>query len=248
MEPGYDSQRPRYLLCSIGFWLLTVSFGLLGLCNALPLIGVINNDNRIFQVMSQRWWTLSISLPLSYMGLLGSYLLWGRWSDMSWQRRAGLMVLLSLLNSIAATLIRADDLGFVARIEPAKHTLSVMIDSFGWVKLFLAASLATEVASQLGRPTISEAGRLSERVALFGLALCVALTIVHTSWRDGWPLQRLPARDPFVLLGELGAVLLKALSAAQVATLCFLAAIESRRTWRLLVIAESELDQAPPLA
>src|SRR3954464_14318304 len=86
MDQERDQQRRTYQICRLGFGLL--SFGLL-LASFSSIVWLF----RLFRlggplvpwiVHSPFWHWLDA--PVVWSTLLGTYLLWGRWTDFGWQR------------------------------------------------------------------------------------------------------------------------------------------------------------------
>ncbi len=247
MDPTYESQRPRYFLCSLGFGFLGVSFVLLTIGTATPIIGFLTDNQAFLAAVNRPWWTFVVNLPMSYGALIGAYLVWGRWTDPSWQRRAGLLLLMNLIDAVSATLLESRALGFDAGLEPDSYLIGLITGIFAWLEFYLSASLAAEIAAQLARPTLADAGRLSERIALIALVIWVLFHGLRTDWSIWPPVQpRIQSLEELFIY--LGLNCARILCGAQVATLCLIAAAHCRRTWRELGDAESKFDPQDPLA
>lgn len=233
----YVEQKPRYWLCTLGFGLTSLSMALLAISSALVFLGLVeavfHGDRRLLNLVQEHWWTYVVGLPIPYAALIGSYLLWGRWTDKSWQSRAGLFLLLNAVDAVVGTLLESESLGL--EIGPLSHawSLSYMTQAFGWVELYLAASLAAEVASHLGVRGAQWSGQKISRLAIAGFAVSSFLFFMRTDWQAGLPLQpRGPIRDELTLLLILGTYIVRAFCSGQVAILGYLAARECRRTYR----------------
>lgn len=244
-HPTYESQRPRYLLASLGFGFLGVSLVLLVIGTLTPILGFLTENQALQGAVDRRWWTFAVHLPMSYGALVGSYLLWGRWPDPSWQRRAGLLLLMNLIDAVSATLLESEALGFDAGLDVDSYPIALLTGLFSWLEFYLTASLAAEVGSQLARPTLADAGRLSERVALIALVIWTLFYGLRTNWAAGWPPVAPRPQTAEEALIELGLLCARILSGAQVATLCLIAAFHCRKTWRELGEAEAGLDSLP---
>lgn len=247
MDPDHGDQIARYRLCGAGFLVSGASLVLLVVSAGLGLLAQFSGDDGLIRLLNDPLWVVLVGLPLSYLAVVGSYLLWGRWRDRSWQRRAGLLVLLNAVDAVVGTLFEGRTLGLPVAEPPEPWLLGQATLAFGWIEFYLMASLAGEVAGQLGEPGAEDRGRRAGNLALAGLVITVLLLLFRTAWAGGRPLQPLPIRSMEVALVLLAGQALRLMAAAQVAGLCFRAAGRCRRTARELVEAEAD-PMAPPKA
>ncbi|RUL88423.1 hypothetical protein [Tautonia sociabilis] len=240
MDLDHKPISPRYWLCGAGFWIAGLALALLCLSDALLLWVVLTWDQGLAQAMQQPWFTWGVGLPITAGALVGSYLLWGRWSDRSWQRRAGPLVLMNLFDSISWGLSHAAAPGLQAPLLEHEWLVECLVRVFGWLEFFLFAHLAAEVASHLGVKAAADAGRTAWQFAVAGLGLTVLFILTQTRWDAGWPLLPVPRPNPSGELMRLGSTFLRVVTALQVATLCLIAGSSCRRTARELAREEEE--------
>jgi hypothetical protein len=228
----YLDQRPRYWLCAFAFGFVGVAALLLSVHSGLMFAAYLQRDMTLLDLLGKPFWAYLVALPSLYAAVIGSYLLWGRWIDAGWQRRAGAFVLLSLINAVAGTILNADALGFELMPADERWSVGTVFQLFGWVKLWLAASLAAEVASHLGVSTARPLGYHAARLAIIGLLATAIGFVVLTEWQAGLPLRHIGAiRDLPTFLLSMAPHPVRCLCAGQVAVLCFLAARGCRGTW-----------------
>jgi hypothetical protein len=240
MDLERESTVPRYRLCSVGYLISGIALGLLSLSGALMLWVYLTVDQRLFAAMQQPWFTWGVELPITGGALLGSYLLWGRWTDAAWQRRVGLLVILNLFDAISWGLSQAQQLGVPIAVVGNEWLLFNVVMLFGWVEFYLFADLAAEVASHLGMRAAPDAGRTARQFSAAGLVLSTFYFATQTRWDAGWPLVPGPIGDLAEALMTLGVTFLRVIAALQVASLCMIAWAACRRTARELV-AEEEM-------
>jgi hypothetical protein len=245
LQPPAKSLRPmdlereplqlRYRLCGLGFSIAGIALGLLCVSSALNLIVFLTGDMWLWGIQEQSWWSWLVGAPITCGALVGSYLLWGRWTDSSWQRRAGLLVLLNLFDFIIWTYYQGEMLGL--RMGHLRHdwVINNLTSAFGWIEFLLFASLASEVAAHLGMPGATEAGQSASNFALVGL-------LVSLIWRAGWPLEPKIQGNPLVHLMLLGFFFLRTICSLQVAALCLVAGRYCRKTCNELRKEEEEND------
>ncbi|MEW4567860.1 hypothetical protein AB1L88_08330 [Tautonia sp. JC769] len=240
MHVEHPSLAPRYWLCTAGFWIAGAALGLLCLSAALMLWILLTWDQRLLVLLRQPWFTWTVELPITAGALLGSYLLWGRWTDAHWQRRAGLLVILNLFDSIHWGISQAGMMGLPVGAMGHDWLLYNSVLIFGWIEFYLFASLAAEVASHLGMKAAADAGRTARQFSMVGLIVSLIYFVTQTRWGAGWPLIAGPRPNLAEALMYLGVTFLRVIAALQVATLCVMAGIACRRTARALVAEEAE--------
>ena len=234
LEP--EPLRRRYGLCRVGFGLAGVALLLLAADLALHiLIHLI----RLTSGRTPEWawivltdgWAWLVGAPITWLSLIGTYLLWGRWSESSWQRRAGLLVVLNLCDLLYWGTTHAEKAGIGGMGLADDWFLSNLSRSFGWAELALTASLAADLGSHLGSKRAAEAGRATRSLVATAAMLWFFLFCNETAWDRGWPLVRAPLNDLGTYAMIIGIIGLQAMASLQVAGLCFAA---SRECGRLL--------------
>jgi hypothetical protein len=83
------------------------------------------------------WYPWLVGAPITWGSLVGSYLLWGRWSEPSWQRRAGLLVLMNGFDLLTWFLHNAEALGL-----PSDPQLQRLLTEHAWFLTSLTRALA----------------------------------------------------------------------------------------------------------
>src|SRR3954470_15133152 len=98
MEQEREEQRRTYVLCRLGFAILSIALALACISWALSMAGFLLFPivGRIRRSAFLYW----VDPPLGWGSLVGTYLLWGRWSHPSWQSRSGLLLVMGLVDLI----------------------------------------------------------------------------------------------------------------------------------------------------
>ena len=181
-------ERRRYQLCRAGFALIAVALVLASLQSILSF--PMHFRARPFLpwlLRSAAWqWT---DVPVVWGSLIGVYLLWGRWDDRSWQRRAGLLLVMCLADAWLWFLDHGADLGLrVGDVGSVWFRVHVG-QALGWAEFALIAGLACDVMVHLGVPQAAETGRSTRSLAATGAGIWMLRFLIQTDWRQGWPLD-----------------------------------------------------------
>lgn len=238
LEP--ERNRLRYHLCAGGFTLTALALGLLCADAALHLLHALSRDGRVLAILENPWYSRLVGAPITWGSLVGSYLLWNRWDQPSWRRRAGLLVLMNTFDLLTWFLHNGLDLGLwtdpaIGRLL-AEHGwfLRNLSQALGWAELALFASLAADVLAHLEMPGALQAGQTTRIFITVGATAQVLFFLLLTDWRrePHWPLPRRQGGDPLVYLLFLASSFLLAVASLQVTALSMVA---SRYCQRLLV-------------
>lgn len=228
--------RPRYRLCRLAFGLGALALALQSADIALTIGSRFLEAPELSHLVGHPNWRLSVGTPITWGAFLSALLLVGRWRDLSWNRRAGLLLLLNALDVGFWASDNARLLGLALPPRRDNWLLHVCL-AMQWVELMLFASLASEVSAHLGRPDAAEASRPARTMGLIGLGLWFVTLLACTVLVPGrWPVFQVRVLEVFLLL--LASWALMAVMAFQVTVLC---AHASRECGRLL----SELARDP---
>lgn len=240
-EEERDRTRRRYVLCRLGF-------GLLAFALALATFSIIAQLWTLFfgrqpfgwLIMSPFWrW---INAPIVWASLVGVYLLWGRWRQPAWQRRVGLLLLMSLVDAGLWILDHTADIG----LPKADHAWlrSHLGQGLGWVEFIVIASLACGFLAHLGVERAPDAAKSTRALCFTGAFIWTIVFLQCTKW--GWPLEPRRMNNAMeLLLVSIGIEMLWATILIQVTAMTVAAA---RRASRALaeLRKESEIDHFRP--
>jgi hypothetical protein len=236
------SARRRYALCRAAFLLGAVGLAQLGLSCMLEVLILFYRDPGLVRIAKSSWWHWGVGAPITWTTFVSAYLLWGRWRDPSWQRRAGLLLLLNTFDLVTWIIQNNRELGL--RIGDVGHPWLRMFltEGFGWTEFMLFGSLAAEVAN---RPGTDAAHLLRNGVfalSTLGLVLCGATFLSATDWAHRWPL--VPRRiDPgLFLLYYVTSQMMMAMTTVQLVALMGLGARQCARDIRSLKSDDSMPD------
>ena len=224
--PGEDeSHEPNLRTCRAGFALVALGLTLLGFSAAVDTVLLLTGSDVLLWLMQRRAWTWLVDAPITWMTLLGAYLLWGGWASPLWRRRAGVLLLLNIIDAVQWGIDHNGLLGL--RLGTVGHPwLRGQIGlAFNWIEFALFARLAAKLASHLGDESAIDADNKIRALSAAGGALW-AIGFIHlTAWNHGWPL--VPRGGPRVA-GEaaliwLGKAALMFFTTLNIVALCILA-------------------------
>jgi hypothetical protein len=237
MDPIREYERRTYSLCRIGFALL--SFALV-IASITTLVGmpftILPRPVQRALVNSAVWrWS---DTPIVWTSLIGVYLLWGRWSEPSWLRRSGLLLLMSIVDLILWFLTHGEALGL--RLGDFGHLWlrSMAGEAIGWAEFALTASLACDVLIHLGVPRADETSRATRSLAGTGAVLWMLYVFQSTDWQV-WPIEHIPIRRLETLLLMFGWNMVWMIALIQVSALTIAATRQCTQ-----VIAEMDAQDA----
>lgn len=139
-------------------------------------------------------------VPVVWGSLLGTYLLWGRWSDPGWQRRSGLLVLMCVFDAFFWIVEHGGELGLRQNELDHEWMLMSIGQALGWAQFALIASLACDLMAHLGVEQAPEAGKSTRSLAATGAAIWFFYFLEKTQWTD-WPLHPRPVNSILLYLG-----------------------------------------------
>jgi hypothetical protein len=190
-ETADEGPRPRIRACRFGLGLIALALGLLCLSNMAFLSRLFGQGQAIGPILSHPLWRWGLGATIPWAALVGSYLLWGRWSDGSWQWRAGLLVLLNGVDAGLWVLDNALDLGLkLPSLERHQWFTFVLTLGTGWLELGLTASLAAEALKRIGHQPpegVSVPQARAWSLVAVGLVLWAMIAFGLTRWWD-WPM------------------------------------------------------------
>src|SRR4051794_17221883 len=149
-EPGPSNHRTRYTLCRAGFGLIGFGLALLGLDSACWLLIILTQSPALWNLVHEPWWPWAIGAPITWATLIGSYLLWGRWSDTRWQRLSGLLVMFNMIHVALWALDMSGELGLRPGKVGHEWFRHQVAEALNWVEYALIAGLAVDVLEHLG--------------------------------------------------------------------------------------------------
>jgi hypothetical protein len=237
-----EDLRPRYRLCGAGFSLLALGLGLLCVDAALEFAFFCSGSQAIAALKGNPLWHWLVGAPITGATALGSLLLWGRWAEPLWQRRAGLLMLMNGVDLVHWTLHNGDALGL--RVGPVPHAWlrGQLAQGMGWAELALAATLAADLSARLGQKNAADAARPARGLAVVGAIVWGLFFLQYTNW-GRWPLRHRAFITPETFLLLIGSTLLLALASFQVTILCLSASRHCSRAVRELDRAAEARDQ-----
>ncbi len=146
---------------------------------------------------------------------------------MSWQRRAGLFLVMNLVDVGLWFIDRGDAMGAVAG-EFGHEWLRVSMGlALGWGEFALISSLTCDYLVHLGVEHARDSDKSTRSMAATGAMVWLLLFCQRTDWRAGWPLQAHHPRGLEGLLLAHGFTLIWTITLIQVTALVISAVRQS---------------------
>ena len=178
------------------FMILAVALVLACFDSLLELFGRFEQGPGLLTWIHGSAWYQWLDTPIVWGCLIGAILLWGRWDHVSWQRRAGLFLVMNLVDVGLWFMARGDAMG--ARVGEFGHEwlrMNLGI-ALGWGEFALISSLTCDYLVHLGVDHARDSDKSTRSMAATGAMLWLLLFCQRTNWRAGWPLQGQHAPRP----------------------------------------------------
>lgn len=234
MDQEREQDRRTYQLCRLGFGILSFSLLVASTTMVLWLVWRFFRPTWLIWILQSRLWHWS-DVPVVWGSLVGTYLLWGRWSDAGWQRRSGLLVLMCVCDAFFWLVEHGGELGIRMDEFPHEWVATSIGQALGWAQFALIASLSCDLMAHLGVEQAPEAGKSTRSLAATGAVIWFFYFLEQTNWRT-WPLQPRPLDSLEAVLLYLGFTMISAITLIQVTAL---AVATTRQAGRIV----AELDQ-----
>jgi hypothetical protein len=222
MDPEREKERQTYQLCRLGFAILSIALAVACLIRVLALPSEFGVGPFLPGLKESRFWHWS-DVPVVWGCLFGWYLLWGRWENPSWQRRAGLLLVMGLVDVVLWGLDHGPDFGLAVDDLVGHEWLRYSLGSaLGWAEFALIAGLSCEVMVHLGVEAAAETGMATRALVATGAVIWMADFCLQTDWRS-WPLEFRGVRSPEAVLLRMGTSMIWTVALIQVTALSFAA-------------------------
>jgi hypothetical protein len=240
----YDQEREQlrktYQLCRAGFGINAVALVLACLTSVVHLFRTFNGA-LVGWIVDAPWYHW-IDTPIVWCSLIGTTLLWGRWNHTSWQRRAGLLMVMCLADIALWFLDRGDALGFHGMEMTSEWFRHNLGQALGWGEFALLSSLSCDYLVHLGVEHASDSDKSTRSMAVTGAMVWMLLFCQLTDWHAGWPLRPGRPHGLETLLLYHGSQLIWAITLIQVTALVISAAGQSSRVLAEMDREDEELD------
>ena len=176
-----EQLRKTYQICRIGFAITAVALVLACFYSLLSLYGRFDRglDTWIRESGLGQW----IDAPIVWGCLIGATLLWGRWDHVSWQRRAGLFLVMNLVDVVLWFIAGPTRWG--PRLGEFGHEwLRISLGTLsGGENSRLLSSLACDYLTHLGVEHARESDKSTRSMAATGAMVWLLYFCQHTNWR-----------------------------------------------------------------
>lgn len=188
-----DQIRRNYEVSRMGFAVLSAALVIACVMALLPILGNFYPDVCL-RIMGASWYKW-LDVPVIWGSLLGVTLLWGRFDHPGWQRRVGLLLVMSLVDAVLWFLDHGPALGLVEGKFGHKWLRENLGEALGWAEFALIAGLTCEYLEHLGVEYARESGKSTRSMAATGAVVFLLLFCQLTNWSGGWPLTH---HAPFI--------------------------------------------------
>lgn len=195
-----DQLRKTYEVSRMAFAVLSGALMLACFTALLPILANFYRD-FVVQIAGSAWFRW-IDVPITFGSLLGVMLLWGRFEHPGWQRRVGLLMIMSMVDVGLWYVDRGPELGLVAGNFAHRWLCENVGQALGWAEFALIAGLACDYLEHLGVDHARESGKSTRSMAATGAFIWLLLFCQRTNWWAGWPLiahPRLRSVEEFLL-------------------------------------------------
>jgi hypothetical protein len=193
-----EQLRKTYEVSRMGFGILSTALVLACLSSLLPILWNFYPElcARIVLTPWFRW----LDVPITWGSLLGVTLLWGRFDHPGWQRRVGLLLVMSLVDAGLWFLDHGAALGLVEGDVGHAWLRENVGQALGWAEFALIAGLSCEYLEHLGVEYARESGKTTRSMSATGAVVWLLLFCQRTNW-SAWPLvpHRIRSIEEFLL-------------------------------------------------
>ena len=193
-----EQLRKTYEVSRMGFAILSAALVLACLTALMPIMRNFYPElhRRIITMPWFQW----LDVPITWGSLLGVTLLWGRFDHPGWQRRVGLLLVMSLVDAGLWFLEHGAALGLVQGDLGHDWLRQNVGQALGWAEFALIAGLSCEYLEHLGVEYARESGKTTRSMAATGAVVWLLLFCQCTNW-SGWPLvpHRIRSIEEFLL-------------------------------------------------
>jgi hypothetical protein len=232
-----DELRKTYQLCRLGFGFIAVAMVLFSLTSLIDLFSVFH-PHLVDWVHGMPWYAW-LRAPIEWGMVLGAVLLWGRWDHVSWQRRAGLLVLISLAVLGLWFADWGEVIGLPGEVGHGWFRLK-FAEALAWGEFALLSSLSCDYLVHLGLDHARDSDKSTRSMAVTGALVWMLFFCQRTNWTAGWPLQPLRAVGLESELLSHGSTLIWTITIIQVTALTISATRQSS-----LVLFEMDREDQP---
>jgi hypothetical protein len=238
-----EQQRRTYQLCRLGFGIQSVALALACVTSVLWLMAMFGGRALLIWAKGSAWWNW-VDAPVVWASLIASYLFLGRWSERGWQRRAGLLLVMCMVDAGLWFLDHGTQFGLR---EPVGHEWlrQQLGQALGWAEFTLIAGLACDFMAHLGIDQAPEAGKATRSLSSTGAVIWLILFVERTAWSQGWPLQDHGIRSMETLLLSMGTHMIWTITLIQVTALTIAATRQGSRVLAEMDREDQQLDQFP---
>ncbi len=239
-DPEQEQNCKTYELCRLGFAIIAGALVLACCTSILTLFGFFQHDLAV--LLHTQSWFRWLDTPIVWGPLIGTTLLWGRWNHLSWQRRAGLLLVMGLIDVALWFVARGDAIGLPFGEVGHRWLRDNLGQVLGWGEFALLSSLSCDYLVHLGVDHASDSDKSTRSMIATGALVWMLEFCQRTDWGAGWPLRDRPIRNLEGILLLYGTELIWTITLIQVTALVISAVRQSSQVLAEMDREDQELD------
>jgi len=232
MDLERERQRRSYRLCLVGFSIYALALVVASLYSIGSLLLFFNMQRAsIGELLGIPTLEFQLDTFRAWSRIASAVILWSAWSDVSWKRRSGLLVMMATADVVLWFAQNGVTIGLIS--EPVHHEIfrQSLSMALGWAKFVLVASLASDFTDHVGIVNAEEFGKAARTTAATGGVIWFIFFLNRIDWSRSWPLvERQMTRDMFLLM--LGYMVIAAICLVQTSLLTLLASRSAAQALR----------------
>jgi hypothetical protein len=183
-----EQLRRTYQVCRLGFGITAVALVAACFTSLVSLLAFVQHE--LFLWVHQSPLFQLLETPIVWLSLFGATLLWGRWDHVSWQRRAGLLLLMCLVD-LACWFVEHGTTFGLENGNGGHEWLRIELgQALGWAEFALLSSLSCAYLVHLGVEQAREYDKSTRSMAVTGALIWLLWFCQQTDWAAGWPLRQ----------------------------------------------------------
>ncbi len=214
------------LMMSVGC--VTSMLWLGGLFFRLPIGGPVGISSFDFWHSTLRAWTRVFATGCIFLA----------WTEPSWRRRSGLLLLLSVSDLALWFVDLAVRDGYLLENDSHPFLRSTLMQAMGWARFGLISSLVGSLALGVNNKSLEAFSKTARATASVGTIVWFFYFLEQVDWRQVWPLRPRPFNAELLLLMLVFSVM-TTVCLIQASYMCLVAGRESSITTRAIRKEES---------
>ncbi len=147
MHDELGQLRNTYRICCVGFAMLTVGFSMIFLYWSVILFSCLTLQLQFLQWLETEAVTFFFLIPMVLIKDLGLLMLWGRWTNKTWYRRSGLLMLMAGIDLVYLFYQNSDRFGLDMTLDEHRWMISNIAYLLHWAIYGTVGLIAFDIAN-----------------------------------------------------------------------------------------------------